>query len=81
MFITNNHDSFHLWRQEDFVKHQKVSKYYDRDCLKNFILLFMSLLTDSIVKNSHLLAGIYFIILKNVIDQTSKAFITKFRPQ
>ena len=41
----------------------------------------MSLLTDSIVKNNHLLAGIYFIILKNVIDQSSKAFITNFRPQ
>ena len=38
--------------QENFIKHQKVSKY-DHDCLKNFILLFLSLLTASIVKNSH----------------------------
>ena len=31
MFITNNHDSFHLWWHENFVKHQNVSKYYDQD--------------------------------------------------
>ena len=46
------------------VKHQKVSKYYDQYCLQNFILLFMSLLTAPIVKNSHILAGIYFIFPK-----------------
>ena len=32
MFITNNHISFHLWLKKNFVKHQKVSKYYDQDC-------------------------------------------------
>ena len=32
MFITNNHDSFHLWWKENLVKHQKVSKCYDQDC-------------------------------------------------
>ena len=32
MFITNNHDLFHLWWHENFVKHQNVSKYYDQDC-------------------------------------------------
>ena len=31
---------------------------------------FMSLLTASIVKNSHVLAEINFIFLKNAIDQT-----------
>ena len=30
----------------------------------------MSLLTAYIVKNNHILAGIYFIFLKNVVDQT-----------
>ena len=49
---------------ENLVKHQKVSEYYDHDCLRNFLLLFISLLTASIVRNSHLLAGIYFIFLK-----------------
>ena len=32
MFITNNHNSFHLWRKENLVKHQKVLKYYGQDC-------------------------------------------------
>ena len=41
----------------------------------------MSLLTDQIVKNSHILAGIYFIFLKNVLDQTLQFFNTKFRNQ
>ena len=30
----------------------------------------MFLLTGPIVKNSHTFAGIYFIFLKNVLDQT-----------
>ena len=34
MFITNNHNSFHLWWKKNLVKHQKVSKYYDQDCSK-----------------------------------------------
>ena len=42
LFITNNHDSFHLRWQEHFVKHQNVSKYYGQDCLKKFILHFRS---------------------------------------
>ena len=64
MFITNNYASFHLWWKESLVKHQNVSKYYEQYCLKNFILLFMSLLTAWIVKNSDIFAGIYFIFLK-----------------
>ena len=32
LFITNNHDSFHLWWKENLVKHQKVLKYYGQDC-------------------------------------------------
>ena len=32
MFITNNEDSFHLWRKKNLVKHQKASKYYGQDC-------------------------------------------------
>ena len=42
----------------------KVSKYYENNCLQNFILLFMSLLAASIVENINFLAGIYFIFLK-----------------
>ena len=46
------------------TKHQKVSKYYVHHCLKNFFSLFISLLTASIVKNSEILAEIYFDFLK-----------------
>ena len=36
------------------VKNQKVSKYYETDCLQNFVLLFIFLLTIKFVKNSHI---------------------------
>ena len=42
-------------------KYQKVSEYYEHDFLHNFLLLFMSLLVDTVVKISHTFAGIYFI--------------------
>ena len=77
-FIINKHASFHLWWKKNLLNHQKVSKYYEHDCLQNFVLLFMSLLTTFIVKNSHVLIGIYVIFLKKVLDQTWKAFNTKF---
>ena len=35
-----------------------------------FILLCITLLTFQIVKNSHILAGIYFVFLKYKLDQT-----------
>ena len=54
MFISNNRTSFHLWWKENLVKHPKVSKYYEADCLQNFILLFMFLLTAKLVKKSHI---------------------------
>ena len=31
-FITNNHTSFRLLRDENLPKHQKFSKYYENDC-------------------------------------------------
>ena len=37
------------------LNHQEFSKYYVHDNLQNFILLFMSLFTDLIVKNSNAL--------------------------
>ena len=52
MFITNNRTSFHLWGKKNFLNDQIVSKYYEHDCLQRFVLLFISLLTDLIVKNS-----------------------------
>ena len=41
---------------------------------KNFLLLFMSLLTDPIVKTSHNLAGIYFIFLRQRPKPNLKGF-------
>ena len=41
---------------------------------KIFFLLFMSLLTSLIVKNSHILAGIYFIFLKKGPKSNLKDF-------
>ena len=35
------------------ARHQKVSGYYEIDCVSNLLLLFISLLTAPIVKNSH----------------------------
>ena len=33
------------------VKHQEVSKYYQKDCLQNYLLFFMSLLKAPFVEN------------------------------
>ena len=41
----------------------------------------MSFLTVPTVKNSHILAGIYFIFLKNNLDQIRRSRNTKFEPQ
>ena len=54
MFITNNHTSLHLGSKEKLVKHQKVSKYYEYDCLENSSLLFMRLLIAPTVKKSNI---------------------------
>ena len=54
-------------RKQNLVKHQKVSKHYENDCLLNFLLLFISLLGVPIVKRSHIWARIYFISLKKCL--------------
>ena len=72
-FITNNHASFHLCWKENLLNHQ-VSKYSEHYCLQNFLLLFMSLLTTVIVKNNHILTGIYLIFLKNRPRPNLKGF-------
>ena len=81
ILISNNHPSFHSWWKENLVKHRKVSKYYETDCLQNIILLFMLLLTTSFVNSSHIKAIIVFIFLKNVLKQTWNSFNTKFQTQ
>ena len=62
LLLVSNLNSFHLWWKDNLVKYQKVSKYYDEDCLINFLLRFMSLLTAPVFKNSQpetILAKIY----------------------
>ena len=54
MFKSNIGASFHLWLKKNLLKHQEVSKYYEGGCVKNFLLLFMSLLTAPIDKNSRI---------------------------
>ena len=81
MFISNNRSSFHFWWKENFVKHQQVSRYYEKHCLQIFLLLLMSLLATKFVKNSHIWGKIYFIFLKNVLKQTRNSFNTKFQAQ
>ena len=46
---------------------------------KTFFYFF--LLTASIIKNRHIQAKSYFILLKNVLKQTWESFNTKFQPQ
>ena len=48
---------------------------------KIFFSFFMSLLIAKFVKNSHIQARIYFIVLKNVLKQTWNSLYTKFQPQ
>ena len=81
MFISNNRPSFHLWWKKNLVKHWKVSKYYETNCLQNFLLLFMFLLTTKFVKNSDVPATILFLFIKIVLNQTWNCFIIKSQPQ
>ena len=81
IIISNNRPWFHLWWKENLGKLQQVSKYYEKDCLQIFLLLFMSLLPTKFVKNSHIWGKIYFIFLKNVLKQTRNSFNIKFQAQ
>ena len=56
--------------KRSLVKHQKLSKYYEKDCVENFLLLFKFLLTGEFVINSHIKARIYFVFLKIILTQT-----------
>ena len=78
-FTTNNHASFHLRWKEHLLNHQKMSKYYN--IIAKISFTFYVFINSLIVRNGHILTGIYFIFLKNVLDQTWKAFNTKFGPQ
>ena len=64
-----------------FAQPSKTLKILWTYCLQNFIFLFMTLLTALIVESNHILAGIYFIFRKNVLDQTWMTSNVKFRLQ
>ena len=81
MFINNNHTSFHLHWKWNLIKLRKFWKYYETDCLQNFLLLFMFLLAAKLVKNSHIYAKTVFTFAKSVLNQTWNSFNTKFEPQ
>ena len=56
-------------------------KKYEHNFMQNAVLLFMSLLTTLIVKNSTFLLEFTISFKKNILDQTWKAFNTKSGPQ
>ena len=64
MFITNNRALFHFSWKENLVKHQKVSKYYEPWLSAMFSFAFHIFINSTIVKNGHILAKAYFILLK-----------------
>ena len=67
------YDETKIW--SNIKKSQNIIAMIDS---KLFFLLFMPLLTVSIAKTSILLTGISFISLKTTLDQTWKAYSTKF---
>ena len=74
IFITSNHALLYLWRTENLVKYQKFSKYYVHGCLQNFLLLLISLIKALIVKDTHILAAIYFTFQKKYPGPNLKVF-------
>ena len=67
---------FHLWWNENLVKHQRVSIYYENDSLQNILLHYISLLTAKFVEKCPLKARIYFTFLENILKQTLNSFNT-----
>ena len=61
-----------------FDQISKSLKILWRGLSTKFIFLLISLEAAPFLKNSHILAGIYFIFLKNTLDQTWKTFNTNF---
>ena len=55
--ISATNSSFHVKQRttvNGLVKHQKVAKYFETDCVQGFLLLFIFLLAAKLVKNSHI---------------------------
>ena len=77
MFINNNHTWFHLLWKEKLGKTPKNLKILWKWFSEN-LLLFISFLTANFNKNSHFWYIIYFLFLKNVLEQTWNSFMTNF---
>ena len=50
----------------------------EHHCLQNFILPFMALSTALVAKNLHILAGIYFSVLRKSLRPNDKGFQYQF---
>ena len=48
----------------------RMERQVSRECVQNFLLLFLSLLIAKFVKKSHIQARMYFSFLKNILKQT-----------
>ena len=56
------------------MNYGKIINYYEHDCLKKFLLHFVSLLTALILKNCHILAGVHCIFIKQCPRSNLKGF-------
>ena len=66
MYISNNRPRFHLWWNENLIKHQKVSKYYESDCR-------LSLVSEPYFR------FVYFaLVVRKFIRQTKSAVIPRY---
>ena len=80
MFITTYHSSFHLWPKESLLKQRSLKILWPWLSAK-YYFAFYHFITAEIVQNSHILAGIYFVFLKILLDQAWKSFNAKFTHQ
>ena len=71
-FITNNHDSFHLWWKENLVKHQHSQNIMTIVVCKDFLCILCTYRQFQSLKSSHIFAGIDFTLLKERPRPNSK---------
>ena len=81
MFITNNHTFFHLPSKIKFGKVTNILKILCPWLHAKFSFAFYIFAYSSNFKNNPILAGVCFIYLKNVLEQTGKTFDVEFGPQ
>ena len=77
VFISNNRASLHFQWKVNFIKCEKVSKFYENDSVQNFPFLFMS--SSTVIRNSYISARIFFIFLKTRPKTNLKDLIYNFK--